>query len=226
MRSGSRSRAKRRPGTWRSPVRAFQALSRDETREFRVALQGRSWTTAYEIIESYLAAAEHVLEIDPETSALIKECRELMSDLAGPNVLAPRNIDWAAKKAILDAYRADTGCSWRDAALQAFDLEYHNIDPGEGLYFALEGMGDAERYPSLDERLRSLEGPVERTRAYVRGLAVSKFREHLTKACWKTLTFRLGEDEVEVDLPPNRLYPVQLETATDVGTFIQILRNL
>jgi proteasome accessory factor A len=208
-----------------SAVRAFQALSRDETRGFRVSLQGRNWTTAYEIIESYLAAAEHVLDCDLEMVSLIAECRELLADLEGPYVLAPRAIDWAAKRAIMDAYRSETGCSWRDPALQAYDLEYHNIDPAEGLYFALESMGDAEPYPSLNERLTRLDGPPERSRAYARGLAVSKFSNFLVRACWRTLTFRMGDEEVEVELQPNRSYPLQLADATDVGTFIQILRS-
>jgi len=207
------------------PVRAFQALSRDETRAYRVALDGRNWTTAYEIVESYLAAAETVLDLDAELVSLIAECRALLHDLSGPFVLAPRAIDWAAKKLILDAYREESGASWRDPVLQAYDLEYHNIDPADGLYFALESMEQADPMPSLDERLARLDGAPERSRAYARGLAVARFRGELTRACWRSLTFLVDGEETEVDLPPDRTYPLQLETAANVGTFIQILRN-
>src|SRR5579871_6157272 len=164
------------------PVRAFSALSRDETREFRIALDGRNWTTAYDVIESYLAAAEQTLELNAEFKSLVAECRELLSDLAGPGALAPRSIDWAAKKELLEAYRGEAGASWREPVLQAYDLEYHNIDPAEGLYFALESMEQVDPMPSLDERLARIESAPERTRAFARGLAVSRFSNLLTRA--------------------------------------------
>src|ERR1019366_1901956 len=160
-----------------------------ETRGYKVALDGRNWTTAYEIIESYLAAAENVLDLDAEFTALISECRTLWNDLAGAYVLAPRAIDWAAKKIILDAYREESGASWRDPLLQAYDLEYHNIDPADGLYSALESMGQVDAMPPLDERLSRLDGAPERGRAYARGLAVARFPNNLTRACWRSLTF-------------------------------------
>jgi proteasome accessory factor A len=208
------------------PVRAFQALSRDDTREFKIALDGRNWTTAYDVIESYLAAAEAVLELDAEFVTLIEECRALLHDLAGPYVLAPRSIDWAAKKLILDAYRESSGANWREPALQAYDLEYHNIDPADGLFFALESMNQVDPMPSLDERLARIDGAPEGTRAFARGLAVARFGSELTRACWRSLTFSMDGEEIEVELPPELTYPVQLEAASDVGTFIQILRNL
>ncbi|MHB8637482.1 MAG: proteasome accessory factor PafA2 family protein [Fimbriimonadaceae bacterium] len=208
------------------PVRAFQSLSRDVTREFRISLEGRNWTTAYDVIESYLAAAEAVLQLDDEMVALVAECRSLLHDLAGPNVLAPQAIDWVAKKGILDAYREASGVNWREPALQAYDLEYHNIDPADGLYFALETMEQVDPMPPMDDRVTRIDMAPERTRASARGLAVARFGSNLTRACWRTLTFNVEGEESEIELPPDRIYPVQLEAATDVGTFIQILRNL
>ncbi|RYG45896.1 hypothetical protein EON79_11510, partial [bacterium] len=61
---------------WRlaDPVRTFQSISRDETLAFRVPLEGGSWTTAYEIVDSYLAAADKVLDLDAEHRALVESC--------------------------------------------------------------------------------------------------------------------------------------------------------
>lgn len=214
--------------TWKihNPVRAFQTVSRDMGREYKIELERRSWTTAYEVIESYLAAAEHVLDLDDELTSLIAECRTLMNDLAGPNKVASTAIDWVAKRQLIEEYMADSGVGWREPVLQAYDLEYHNIDPNEGLYHALEGMDAVEPMPNLDQRLERLDAAPEGTRAWARGLAVSRFGAQLKTACWRSLTFLHDHNEVEVELPPHRKYPVQLESATDVGTFIQMLRSL
>jgi proteasome accessory factor A len=208
-----------------NPPRAFQVVSRDDSMSARLELKGRSWTTADAVIESYFACAERFLDLDTEMLGLIDECRSLIDDLRGERTLARQHIDWAAKRHMLETFISESGSDWNDPTLQAYDLEYHQIDPEEGLYFALESMGDVEPYPALDERLDRLSEVPERTRAWARGLAVRRFKEQLARACWHSLTFRLGDAEEEVVLPPDLIYPAQLATIHDVGTFIDCLRN-
>ena len=87
-------------------------------------------------------------------------------------------------------------------------------------------MQQVDPMPDLGERLGRIDRAPEGTRAYARGIAVARFGSELKQACWRTLTFNVEGEEIEVELPPDRTYPVQLEAARDVGTFIQILRNL
>jgi hypothetical protein len=34
----------------------------------------------------------------------------------------------------------ETGAQWGDDALHSIDMEYHNINPEQGLYYALQQM--------------------------------------------------------------------------------------
>lgn len=209
---------------WRiaDPVRAFQAISRDETYGFRVELEGRSWTTAGEILESYFAAAEATLELDEEMRWVIDSSRQLLSDLTGNFARFRREVDWAAKRHVLE----QVGTDWRDPSLRSYDLEYHNADPDESLHAALVEMGEVEPDPSNADLRASLEGVDEPTRAFARGLAVRRFSSDLLNASWRTLTFRVNGSPVEVDLPPDATYPPELANATDVEAFIQALRGI
>ena len=216
------------PPLWKlaDPVEAFKVVSRDETFRFAVQLEGRSWTTAYEILESYFAAAEQTLDLDADMKWTIDSSRKLLGELTSNFAEFKKHVDWAAKRSILETYMDDEGIDWRDPSLKSFDLEYHNVDPGEGLHAALEQMGEVEPSPSLDELSSLLEGQTEQNRALARGLSVSRFGKSLRAACWRSVSFETEDGPVEVELLPNARYPAQLAEAVDVGSFIECLRGV
>lgn len=209
-----------------SPPKAFQGLSKDPSYEFRIDLEGKNWTTAYEVLESYFAAAEATLDLDEETVNLVAECRSLLSDLrTGVWNRLKRTVDWVAKLSMLSEFMEQESLDWRDPSLRSFDLEYHNVDPEEGLYHALEQMGEVDRGPTEVELTCRIESVCEPTRAFARGLAVTRFRENLVGVCWRTLTFEVDGKRVELDLPPDRRYSPELGEARNVGTFIEMLKR-
>lgn len=208
----------------RDPVQAFQSVSRDQKLGFKVELEGRNWTTAYEIIESYLAAAEQTLELDEEMTGLIKECRALMEALPGGFEAVKQHIDWAAKRSMLQSY-LDEGGDWKDGAARAYDLEYHNVDPDEGLFHALEQMGEVPIFAEEAEIEERACGNEDGTRALARSIAVAKFGSHVQTACWRSITFKVDDRLEEVDLRPDMLYGRYLNEASDVGTFVRMLRG-
>lgn len=216
------------PPLWRlkHPVSAFQAISRDESYRFPVELEGHSWTTAFDILESYFAAAEATLPLDKDMQWTITTSRQLMNDLNANPERFRRSVDWAAKRFLLEQYIEAENMSWRDPALRSFDLEYHNVDPEEGLHQALIEIGELEDDPDAESQTQRLNTPPIHTRALARGLAVAKFGNLLEKACWHSLTFRVGSSLVEVALPPNGIYPAHLSDAADVGTFIATLQEV
>ncbi len=205
----------------KDPVRAFQGISRDQSHCFEVSLESGSWSTAAEILESYFAAAEHLLELDSDMAWLINDCRRLMA--VGPDSAEfARHVDWAAKQHMLRSFLEAEGGKWDNAHLQAFDLEYHNVDRGEGLYYALADMGTAEE-PSVGvDAALSL---TERGRAYVRGLAVGKFGSSLQTLSWSSLSFDVNGNVVEVELAPDKIYSGQLGNASGVENFIHELQS-
>lgn len=212
---------------WRiaDPVRTFQAISRDETYAFRINLEGRSHTDAYEIFESYFAAAEATLDLDDDLRWVIDSSRALLKSLrAGDMATVRREVDWAAKRHVLEQVMEEEGTDWRDPMLRSYDLEYHNADPDESLYAALVQMGEVAAGP--EDFAAARQEVRENTRARARGLAVEKFDDRLMGVCWRTVTFRGKEGPIEVDLPPNACYPPELAAANDVESFIDMLREV
>jgi len=197
------------------PVRAFMDISRDAKYKFEAKLANGAWTTADEILESYFAAAEARLELDEDARWTIESSRRLLGQLRSDFDQFRREVDWAAKRYILE----QTGLDWKDAAMRSYDLEYHNPDPDEGLHSALEEMDEVSVGPPVDGRSGMVN---EGTRARARSIAVRKFSEDLLSASWRTLVFKQGE----VDLPPDAEYPAELELISDVGTFIGALKGL
>lgn len=212
---------------WRvkDPVRAFQAISRDAALGFRVELAGGNWTTADEILEGAFSAAEARIELDDDLRWTIDRARRLLIQMRSDFEGFARHVDWAAKRRMLEHYIEGEGSSWRDPALQSLDLEYHNIEPEDGLHDALEQMDAIERNPSEAELSPRLKRVCEPTRARARGLAVQKFGPFLRNASWRMLTFEIDGERVEVELSPNAEYPEELETIENVGTFIQAIKE-
>lgn len=193
------------------PVRAFEAISKDTSFRFEIPLAGSCWTTAYEVIESYLAAAEATLPPDE----LVPECRQLLTDLRQqPGICAP-HIDWLAKRAMLEQIIDSEGFDWGVSELRSYDLEYHNIDPDEGLFFALLEMG-AVAEPSIPRSGSNT------TRARIRGLATAY--PELVRANWRGLTFDLGGQIKSVELLPDQDY-AHVEATPDVVSFIRSLET-
>jgi hypothetical protein len=209
------------------PVRAFREISCDESQEFRIQLRGQNWTTAYEILDSYLCAYDSVVpeeESDPELRQLVLECRALLETLRNGGDVGAQ-IDWAAKKSVLTQYVEGEGLDWSDPILRSIDLEYSNIDPEQGLFEALAQMGSVEAQPCDAELEARLQKVFEPTRALARGIAVSKFNDRLMGACWASLTFRGGHDTSDLLLPPDKIYGPQLEAASSVESFIELIRG-
>lgn len=214
---------------WRlsEPVRSFRELSRDLTGSMSIPLEARSWTTSREIFESYFAAAEARLELDGEMVSLIADCRHLLDLLAstGYAAIAP-TVDWAAKRVMLDSIVASVELAWNDPVLRAYDLEYHNVDPEIGLFHALEQMGSVNMETPLEDLSTLLLRHTEPTRAFARGVAVHRFKDQIQTAAWRSITFKEGEDLLELELPPNLTYPTELADVENVDSFMSMIGGL
>lgn len=130
-----------------SPVEAFQAISRDASHEFRVELSGGSHTTAYDLLESYLAAARATLDLDPEMRETLEEMDDALARLRKGWQEVRRQVDWAAKRWMLETHGEVEGAAWRDPYAQSLDLAYADLDPEEGLYYGLVEMEEVEPPP-------------------------------------------------------------------------------
>lgn len=132
---------------WRfaDPVKAFADISKDATHIWKIGLDRNSWTTAPDVLESYLAAAaKHLAGRDAETDWVLAEWDAALSDVRTDPALLADRADWAAKLNLLKAYADDVG-RWDISALRSVEMEYHDIDPEASLFDVLLGLGSMRR---------------------------------------------------------------------------------
>ena len=91
-------------------------------------------------------------------------------------------MDWITKRWLLEQFRAEQNLSWTDPWMQSLDLEYHNINPARGLFFAVEpasktiGEFNAAAFAAAGGIAQTK--PPSGSRAIARGLAVEYFQKH------------------------------------------------
>lgn len=180
------------------PVAALQTVSHDPTVTATVALRDGRELSAVDIQREYHRAAvdlERELApdgLDRDTHQVLELWDQVLSDLAqDPTLLADR-LDWAAKYALLTAYRQRDGMAWDDPRLIAIDLQYADVRPEKGLYHRLAAAGRIRTLVDTQTIERAANRPPEDTRAWFRGTAVRRFPSAMVSVGW---------DSVNVEFP-------------------------
>ena len=186
----------------RDPVAAIKQVSRDETFKWLVERESGGTIGAVEIQRVFLEAAKERLSgLSLETDQVVVEWEEVLNRLESDPLSLSDTLDWAAKRSLLDEFRASENLNWNDPMMASLDLEYHNVDPAEGLYLALEQAGSVRRV--LDDaeiEAARCEPPADSLRAQVRGLAASRFSDAVRSITWSRLTLATDEGDVTLKL--------------------------
>ena len=192
------------PVTLENPVAAIQNLSRDQSWQWLVNLEGGKTVRATDVQRLYLEAAEKQLggDADEDTAWVLKEWAVVLQALEhDPLELADR-IDWVAKRTLLEQFLKEEGLDWGDEMAQSLDLEYHNIDPDQGLFYGLEQMGAMRRLVTDEEIERAVNHAPDTTRAWVRGEVIRRFPEAVRTASWNKITLEQQGQITILDLNP------------------------
>lgn len=202
---------------WRipDPVRSFQLVSRDAVGEGRIELEGASWTTPRQVLESYAEAYLALAETAPELRAVAEESLRLLEARESDFDAFWPSVDWAAKRWLLDQF-AESESRWDQTTMQSLDLAYHLLDDEEGLYRGLESAGVLD----LPDLAINADRPPNASRAQIRGLAVERFRDEIETMAWGVIKFR---DRDPVSLPPDRRYDDPAQSVESVEQLIHLL---
>ena len=117
-----------------------------------------------------------------------------------------------SKRRLLETYIEAEGPWWEDPTLRSLDLEYHNVDPAEGLYAALEESGAIHRFVDDDLIAEALTRAPD-TRAALRGELVSRWGERIERISWGSVTLKTASGPWEVELPLESETVARLRTA-------------
>ena len=179
-------------------VETMRAISRDQEFKWELVLRNGRHTTALELqIDMMQTARKHLAGMNRETDWIIHEWDSVLNDLSkGPEALIGR-VDWATKYWMLSEFRKEENLDWHDPWLKSLDLEYHNINKNSGLYWSLEGTGEAVRKTN-DEAIEYAKTISPRgTRADGRGELVKTLVDVNSKSLYLIdwIGFRFGRNE-------------------------------
>jgi proteasome accessory factor PafA2 len=180
------------------PVRALHQVSADLTLRQPLSMADGSTATALAVQwELYTAArkyADHsglaVLGGDDVGDQVLQRWEAVLHGLESDPASLARQLDWVAKRRIVDAYRERHGCAWGDSRLSALDLQYHDLRPERSLYARV----DMERLVDDESVLRAVTTPPAETRAWFRGQCLARWPDAVASANWDSLVFDLGTD--------------------------------
>jgi Pup amidohydrolase len=175
------------------PIDATKSISRDQNYDWIIELIDGRKISAIDVQRLYLSAAQKSYSNpDDETKWLLREWENVLNDLQRDVGLTRDRVDWVAKKFLLSALREEEKLGWSDPWLQAIDLEYHNLNRDEGLYYELLRQGSMRRVVTEEEVKAAIFTPPDTTRAYFRGRSVARFNESIESIQWDEMVFRNG----------------------------------
>ncbi|GIX06040.1 MAG: hypothetical protein KatS3mg115_0443 [Candidatus Poribacteria bacterium] len=217
------------PESWqlKDPVGAIRAVSHDPTLRTTLAWADGKEIAPLEVQRGYLALAQrHCDRSDPDVEWVLGEWELTLDLLARDPYALVGKVDWITKKWLLEMFVEEEGVPWEDPWLRSLDLQYHDIDLEESLFYALQQEGHVTRL--IDEKAvqQAVQSPPPDTRAYLRGEIVRRFGDRLASAQWDALTFAVDgrrmrfslEDLVEPD--EVRPWIALLKTAPNVEQFL------
>ena len=186
------------------PVKACWQVSHDLSLTEPLKMDNGSTATALELQFRYLEwlsdyVGEHLEgEVWPQ---VLDEWEGILVDLERDPGLTADRLDWTAKLGLLDAYRTRQDLSWSHPRLAALALQYHDVEPSRSIYHRLVRSGAMRRLFTDAQIERAERIPPEDTRAWFRGLCVSRFGDSLVAANWDSLLFeRKPGDLVKVSM--------------------------
>jgi len=159
----------------RDPLEALRSVSRDPTWKWQVKRKSGGTISAVDLQRIYLDASKKRLSgVDEQTDWVLKEWEFTLDALErDPMSLADR-LDWVAKRKIYQEFIDAEGVGWQDEVMQSLDLEYHNVNPNQSLFHALEQSGDMLRLVSDAEIARATVTAPANTRAAARAEIIAK----------------------------------------------------
>jgi proteasome accessory factor A len=179
-----------------NPVLAFRRISRDLTCREPVRLKDGRTITAVELQREFLEMARRYhaeREPEPWVPDILARWGSVLDRLAEDPMSLSRELDWVAKRQLIENYMEKHGLDWTDSRATLIDLQYHDIRPGKGLYSKLEEAEAVERIVTDDEISKAIYDPPKDTRAYFRGRCLQKYSEEIVSASWDSVIFDLRE---------------------------------
>jgi proteasome accessory factor PafA2 len=181
----------------RAPVGAVRTVSHDPTLAATVETVDGVAMTALEVQFELLDRArkwaeQRGLEAVGEDvgEEVLRRWEEVLTGLEADPESVAGQVDWVAKRRLIDRWRERHGAEWSDPRVAALALQYHDLRPERSLA-ARVGL---ERIAPDDAVERAVTEPPTDTRAYFRGRCLAQFGDSIVAANWDSLVFDVGDE--------------------------------
>lgn len=174
------------------PVDAFRRVSRDLSLAEPLRLADGRTATALELQEGFRDDCAALAAEAPLVAAeeVLAAWSGVLDDLREDPLRTADRLDWPAKLAILQRYRARDGLGWDHPRLAQVDLAWADLDPHASVFGALERSGRIRPLADPDAVRAAMTTPPADTRAFLRGTVVSRHPEAVVSATWDSLLLR------------------------------------
>ena len=214
------------------PVAAIKQVSRDLTIKESLPLQNGQHTTALAIQQAFLSAAHDFYttrELSPITKEVLIRWESVLERLDQDPTQLHREIDWVAKRALIESYMDRKHCSWNDPRIAMLDLQYHDIRPAKGLSYTLERSGKLERLTHDEEIHRAMHTAPPQTRAFFRGACLQQFPQQVYGMSWTSVLLEATDGTIKrIPLmdPYRGTQSLTQELFQDIASVDQLLSRL
>ena len=182
------------------PVNAIKQVSRDVQVKESLKLTDGTASTAIAVQRAYLKAAQSYYachELNQVTKDILVRWEDVLDRLERDPRSLVRELDWVAKRYLIESYMDRKSCGWDDPRVRLMDLQYHDVRPERGLYYTLERSHRIERVVLDHEIARAEMNPPVGTRAYFRGQCVKKYPNAVYGVSWTSVLFDVGQNKIK-----------------------------
>ncbi|WP_228985349.1 proteasome accessory factor PafA2 family protein, partial [Streptomyces sp. DH12] len=123
-------------------------------------------------------------DADEQTKDVLARWEDTLTRLENDPMSLAGELDWVAKRELMEGYRRRDGLDWDAARLHLVDLQYADVRPEKGLYNRLVARGRMKRLLDEAEVERARTAPPEDTRAYFRGRCLEQYADDVAAASW------------------------------------------
>ncbi|MDQ3914114.1 MAG: Pup--protein ligase [Actinomycetota bacterium] len=157
--------------TLENPIRAIREISHDTTCKRRVRLANGREASALDMQKEYLEKALRWVERrdDKVLSEIAEMWEHAITSLEHDQDALAEQVDWIAKRRLIEAYRERHKISLAHPKVALMDLAYHDVNRKRGLYYLLERRHKMERMCDEADIETATQEPPQTTRAKLRG---------------------------------------------------------
>jgi proteasome accessory factor A len=166
----------------RDPLETLRSVSRDPSWKWLVKRKAGGTIKAVDLQRIYLEAGKKRLAgVDMQTDWVLREWEATLDALESDPMTLANKLDWVAKHKMYTEFMKSEGVGWHDDVMQSLDIEYHNANRSQSLFYGLEELGEMERLVTDAEIAEATVAAPQNTRAAARADIIKKLLDKKSK---------------------------------------------